>query len=139
MSYKVEIAKALSKIGLTNGTKNPDQKHNTGGLIGEAYLWDEVVRFAEAKKKAAWEAMTKEGLIPDKKKLDPGDHELTYSPSFTVIAKVTQPVKRFDDEEFARLMLEVRKVPVSVTKELLDKARMPGNSIVTMKVVERGT
>ena len=138
MSYEVEIAKALAKIG-KNGTANPDAKHNQGRLIGEAFLWDRIAKYAEAKSDAAWAAMLKEEVIPEKSTITPGDHELAYSPSFTVIAKATQPVKRFDANEFATMLAKSKyKVPVSTTKEMLDAARVPTKPIVSMKIVERG-
>jgi hypothetical protein len=138
MSYESEISRALGRLG-KNGTENPDAKHNTGKLIGEAFLWERVAKFAENKAKAVWTAMEKEGLIPDKRTLDPGDHELAYSPSFTVIAKATQPVKRFDPDEMANLMAKSKyKVPVSTTKEFLEMAKVPTKPVVSMKIVERG-
>ena len=33
---QTDIIKALAKMGKTNGTTNPDSKHNTGNLLGEA-------------------------------------------------------------------------------------------------------
>lgn len=139
MSYETDIIKTLTRLGKGNGTANPDAKHNTGSLLGEAFLWDHVRRYAENRCDAAWKAMNKEGLIPDKKTLDPGDHQLTQSPSFAVFARVTQPVKRFSGDELAELLAKSKyKVPVSTTKELIDQAKVPTNSVVTMKVVERG-
>lgn len=139
MGYETDIIKQLTKLGKANGTINPDAKHNTGSLLGEVFLWDHVRRYAESRCDAAWRAMTKEGLIPDKKTLDPGDHQLTQSPSFAVFARVTHPVKRFSGDELAILLAKSKyKVPVSTTKELIDQAKVPTSSMVTMKVVERG-
>lgn len=139
MSYETDIIRQLAKLGKSNGTANPDAKHNTGSLLGEAFMWDHVRRYAENRCDAAWKAMEKEGLIPDKTTLDPGDHQITESPSFAIFARVTQPVKRFSGEELAILLAKSKyKVPVSTTKELIDQAKVPSKSIVTMKVVERG-
>jgi len=137
MSYETTIVKALSRLG-KNGTENPDSKHNTGRLLGEAYMWDQVEKYAKARSAAIWKEMEKEGLVPDKKTLDPGDHQLSDSPSFAVFAKVTQPIKRFDGDELANLLARSKyKVPLSTTKEMIDQARVPGNPAVRMVVVER--
>lgn len=137
MSYETTLAKALSRLG-KNGTENPDAKHNTGRLLGEAYMWDQVEKYAKGKSDAAWKAMAKEGLVPDKKSLDPGDHQLADSPSFAIFAKVTQPIRRFDGDELANLLAKSKyKVPVSTTKELIEEAKVPTTSTVRMVVVER--
>jgi hypothetical protein len=140
MSYKAQVVKALAKIGQTNGTANPDAKHNVGNLIGEAFLWDEVVKYAEGRSEAAWARLQKEGIVPAKKDMDPGDYEIAYSPTFLVTAKVTQPIKRFDQDELARIFHESKyKVPVSVTKEIVDLAKVPKSSNVIWKIIERGS
>jgi hypothetical protein len=138
MSYEADIIKTLAKMG-KNGTINPDAKHNTGSLLGEAFMWDRVEAYARNRSEAAWAALSKEGLIPDKKTLDPGDHQLAQSPNFAVFARVTHPVKRFSGDELAILLAKSKyKVPVSTTKEFIDQAKVPTNSMVSLKVVERG-
>jgi hypothetical protein len=137
MSYKTDIVRFLSGI-VNKSVPNPDAKHNQGRLIGEAFLWDEVERYAKGKSDAAWEQMEKEGIIPDLNALETGDHELAYSPSFTIQATVTQPVKRFKQEELAQLLAKSKyKVPVSVTVELCDQAKLPGNPQRKIKIIER--
>ena len=138
MSYETDIIKTLAKMG-KNGTINPDAKHNTGSLLGEAFMWDRIEAYAKNRSEAAWAALSKEGLIPDKKSLDPGDHQLVESPSFAVFARVTNPVKRFSGDELAILLAKSKyRVPISTTKELIDQAKVPTSSMVTMKIVERG-
>jgi hypothetical protein len=137
MSYETEIIKTLSKIG-KNGTLNPDAKHNQGRLLGEAFMWDRIEAYAKNRSEAAWSALSKEGIIPEKKGLDPGEHQLAQSPNFACFARVTQPVKRFSGDELATLLAKSKyKVPVSTTKELIDQAKVPTNPMVTLKVVER--
>ena len=138
MSYQTDIVRALGRLGKTNGTANPDSKHNAGRLIGEAFLWDQVEKYAKGRADAAWAALASEGIIPNKKDLEPGEHELAYSPSFLVIARATQPVKRFSPDELAKLLRESKyKVPESTTKEMVDKAKVPTTSVCTLKVIER--
>jgi len=137
MSYETDIIKALSKFG-TNSTTNPDAKSNTGRLLGEAFMWDRIEAYASNRSATRWAALEKEGHIPDKKTLDPGDHQLAQSPNFAIFARVTQPVKRFNADELAILLAKSKyKVPISTTKEMIDAAKIPSTSMVTMKVVER--
>lgn len=138
MGYETDIIKVLAKMGKTNGTTNPDSKHNTGSLLGEAFMWDRIEAYARNRSEAAWKALEKEGLI-DKTGLDPGDHQLAQSPNFAVFARVTNPVKRFSGDELAVLLAKSKyKVPVSTTKEMIDQAKVPTKSVVSLKVVERG-
>ena len=137
MSYQTEIVKALSKLG-KNGTENPDSKHNTGRLIGEAFMWDMVEKYAKSRSETVWRQLAAEDIIPVKSELEPGEHELAYSPSFAIIGRVTQPVKRFSPDELAKMLRESKyKVPESTTKEMIDRAKVPTKSVATLKVVER--
>ncbi len=138
MSYETEIVKALAKFG-TNSTANPDTKHNTGSLLGDAFMWDKIEAYAKARADAAWLRLAREGIISDKKTLEPGDYELATSPSFVAVAKVTQPIKRFNADALANILAKSKyKVPVSTTKEYVDLAKVPGSCAVTMKIIERG-
>ena|SRR5258705_4575637 len=139
MSYKVAIAKALSRLG-SNGTVNPDQKHNQGRMLGEAYLWREVEAYAKSKSEAAWRVLEREGIAPNKDTIEPGTEvEFGFSPSFVGIAKATQPVKRFDGDELAMLLAKSKwKVPVSAAKEMISDAKVPTKPMVSMKIIERG-
>ena len=138
MSYKVDIVKALSRLG-TNGTVNPDAKHNQGRLLGEAYMWDEVEAYAKGKSEAAWKALEKEGITPAKDTVEPStENEFGFSPSFVGVVKATKRVERFDPETFANALSRSKyKVPVSYTKEALDDAKVPGNPKVSYKIIER--
>lgn len=138
MSYESTIVKALSRFG-KNGTEGPDVKHNIGRMLGDAFMWSAIAKYAKAKEDSIWKALEREEIIPDKKSLTPGDHQLADSPSFAVFAKVTQPVKTFSGDELAKLFSHSKyKVPESTTKEFVDQARVPTTSRVTLKVVERG-
>jgi len=134
MSYQVKIISALNRLGL-NGTANPDGTHNSGRLLGEAFLWDEVVRYAEARSKKAWQALETEGHItrPD----EPGEYSLVVSPSFAVTAKVSNPVRRFNVNALAKVLKQKYKVPEPVTVELCEQAKVPTKSSVTYTVAER--
>lgn len=139
MSYEVDIIKALSKLG-SNGTINPDQKHNQGRLLGEAFMWDAVEKYAKGKSEAAWKALEKEGICPEKSTVEPStESEFGFSPSFVGVVKASKPVEKFDPETFAGILNRGKyRVPVSYTKEALSDAKVPGNPKVSYKIIERG-
>jgi hypothetical protein len=138
MSYMTDIVKALSKLGM-NGTANPDEKHNQGRLLGEAYLWDTVEKYAKGKSEAAWKALEKEGIAPKKDEVEASsEQEFGFSPSFVGTVKASKPVSKFDPQTFAeRLSKSKYKVPVSYTKEALDDAKVEGNPKVSYNIIER--
>lgn len=138
MSYKVELIKFLSKLGM-NGTKNPDEKHNQGRMLGTAFMWDEVERYAKSQSEAAWKVLEKEGILPDSNTLAPGTEiEWGFSPSFVGIVKTTEPVKRFSGDALAVTLSKSKyKVPVSVTKEMIDDAKVPTKPMTSYKIIER--
>lgn len=135
-SFLGKIVKAVNAVAVQLQALNPDAKHNTGRFIGEAYLWDEISKYAEARSKALWEQLETDGVIKSEK-LDPGGHALTESPRFIVSAEVTVPVRRFDPNVFANWLEKYKKVPVIVTKEQLELAKVPTKSQVKMKIIER--
>lgn len=134
ITYKTRIEKALSRLG-TNGTENPDTKSNTGRAIGEAFLWDEVERLAKAKSKDAWAALDSIGLLTDEK--NPGEYLIAESPSFAVNVRISEPVRRFDPDHLADLLLKKYKVPKSTTKQFVEASKLPAKSTFTYKIIEK--
>lgn len=137
VSFTAEITKHMNKIADMCEKKNPDGKHNVGRGLGIVHFWTMVEKYAKSKKDEAWAALEKDDIISDPKGLDPGEYSLAESPSFFASAKVSNPVKRFDPDVLADMLFKKYKVPVPITKELVDKAKVPSASTVTKKVVER--
>lgn len=138
MKYRQSIQKALDRIPMNNGTRNPDQS-NIGGVIGEAYLWDTVQELAASKSKAAWDTMEKEGFIPPKDLLrekGSGEVSLVSSDNFTVISKVTAPRASFDKDAFIDLVAKKFKIDkhklVEASKSCTKESRAP----VSLKIME---
>lgn len=134
-SYRTKIAAALGK--LEQSVANPDAKSNTGTFIGEAFLWDEVVREAKRRSDRAWDKLEEQGVISGTASLPPGEHVLGSSPSFSVTAKVSEPVRRFDPDHLAQALKKKYKVPEPITKELVEQAKQPSKSTVTLNILER--
>lgn len=136
-AYKVEITKLLSNLQDKAMQVNPDSKHNTGRSIGDAYFWDEVVKFAKGKSDQAWERLEMQGISLDDK-ANPGDHALGVSPSFTVNCKVSEPRRAFSLGEAAQLLNKSKfKIPIPLATELLERAKIPGKSTLTYSIAER--
>lgn len=137
MSFQAEIVKHLNKLMDMCDKKNPDNKHNIGRQLGVVYFWTMIEKHAKAKKEEAWKYLADEGIISEVSDLDPGEYSLAESPSFFAKAKLSERVKRFDPETLAEALNKKYKVPKPITKELIEKAKVPTKSTVTKSVVER--
>lgn len=135
--FAVEITKHLHKMADMCDKHNPDTKHNTGRQLGVVFFWTMIEKYAKAKKEEAWEFLGKEEMIEDVTTLDPGEYALAESPNFYAKAKVSEKVKRFDEDELAEMLFKKYKVPKVVTKDFVAKAKVPTRSTVTKSVVER--
>lgn len=135
MSYQSKIMSVLGRLG-SNGTASPDTS-NTGAYLADAYLWDTVEAYAKGKSKEAWERLEKE--LDIKAPEVAGAYVLATSPSFTVTAKVTQPVKRFNVDELAKALKKRYRVPEPTTKEMVEHAKVPTKSVCTLAVIERAS
>lgn len=134
LSYEANIIRALSKFG-SGDTKNPDTKSNVGNMLGEYFLWKTIAKYAEGRVESSYKEMEKAGAIkvPDA----PGNYELLSSNHFKLMATVTQPVKRFSPDELAKLMGASKyKVPEPFMKEQMEKAKVPGSSMVRKEIKE---
>jgi hypothetical protein len=135
-TYAAKIASFLGKLG-TNSTKNPDEKHNVGRVLGELFLWSQVEKYAKNRKDGTQKTIDSQGMV-ETNGLTPGNHELAVSPSFLYVAKVSAPYMRFNEDELAELLNKSKyKVPHAVTKELISKAKLPTKSAVTRTIMER--
>ena len=119
------------------GISNPDQKHNTGSVLGLAFMWDEIADYAKKQSDRYWAQIEKEQEI-DKAALAPGEHILVQSPHFVVRAKVTNPVRRFDPKWLAERLSRDYKKPVPYFLGLIDGAKLEGKSNVSMLIIEKG-
>lgn len=142
-SYTLNIMKYMMK--LEKELTNPDAKHNQGKLIGEAYLWRAIQKYAERKYEALMGgdkkvgALVVEGVLKDKSTLEPGHHDnLAESPSFRVSAQTTVPIKRFDPETLCTNLIEAFKIksPRSVILAVIEASKKETKSQTTYKIEE---
>jgi hypothetical protein len=136
-SFLGKILKHLNLLGsIGHETAIPDRT-NTGKLLGEYFLYNEVRKWAEARSERAWKTLLSQGLVEDPAKLPPGDHGLATSTHFILSAKVSQPVRRFDAAVLAAELKKKYKVPESSTIELCEKAKVPTKPQCTKTIAER--
>jgi len=117
--------------------KHPDSKHNQGRAILEAYIWDEIAKLAKGRSDNTWEKMEKAGIYtkPDPKA---GKYECGESPHFIIKATVSEPIKRFNEEELARVLEASQfKIPPHMTKGFVGAAKVPGSSATRLTIEER--
>lgn len=131
-----QIHGAIAHLVQTIMSKHPDTKHNQGRSIIEAFIWDEIQGLAKGRSDSVWERMEKAGIY--EKPLKPGKYECGESPSFVIRATVTEPIKRFNEEELARVLeASTFKIPPHMTKGFVGAAKIPTTSQVRLTIVER--
>ena len=135
-AYSALVLKEL--LGVVNRIidKSPDTT-NMGKMLAEMYVWDEIAKLAKKNSDGYWNAAEKNGIY-NASDLDPGTHTLVDSKGFALIATVTQPVKRFNQEQLARLLKASKyKVPEPITKQFCNASKMPTKSNVILAISER--
>lgn len=128
-----EVGRIVQEVLKTH----PDGKHNAGRSILEAFVWDEIQKLAKGKSDDAWDRMEKAGVYvkPDNRA---GRYECGESPHLVIKATVSEPVKRFNEEELARVLEASQfKVPPHMTKGFVAAAKIPGNPQTRLSIVEK--
>jgi len=86
------------------------------------------------------ETMIKDEMIDDPKALTtPGNHVIAESGKFSVQVNVSVPRREFNADWLANKMMKDYKVPVSITKQMIEEAKRPGTTQVRrITVAEKG-
>lgn len=129
--FMISVVKVLSQLSSLAGPKD-----NVGAMLANAFRWDAAWTMCEAKSKAAWKQLTDSGIV-DETNLKPGAHVLADSPQFSVTANVTQPVKRFNPDKMADLMVAKFKCSRAVALQMIEDAKKEGKSTVKTAVIEK--
>lgn len=139
MNYRTSIIKALERLPSNNGTKNPDQLDNVGALVGDIYLWETVSEIASDKARNGWKALQSEEFIPSKEEIREtvqGEKALVKTPSFVVLAKVTNPRTTFDRDKFIDLCSKKFKLDKHKLVELAATCVKETAAPTSLKVLE---
>lgn len=118
----------------------PDRA-NRGKSFALLILWKKVAQMAEKKYDKLMETMIKDEVIDDPKTLTtPGNHVLAESGKYSVHVNVSVPRREFNADWLATEMMKRYKVPVSITKQLIEEAKRPGTTQVRrLTVAEKGS
>lgn len=135
ITFTATIFNELTKLKTKLDDKNPDTKSNTGRLVGRAHMWDQIAKYAKKQSELAWGVLEKEEIVSYVE--SPGIHRLAESPHFTVTDRVSEPRKAFNADALAEALKKRYKVPVPVTKELVEQAKLPTKCVHTTTVEER--
>jgi hypothetical protein len=113
-------------------------KGNSDRMFARYFFWTVIERYAKAQKETAFNALLEGELVEkDHRALPKGDHTIGTSPGFFILDKVSAPRKTFDDSVLAQSLKKKYKVPLPVTKELVEAAKIEGNPTHTIAIVER--
>ena len=137
LSYQAQIV--MDVESMPERLKFPD-KSNRGKSFALLILWKKVSQMAEKKYEKLLETMINDEMIDDPKKIEtPGNHVLAESGKFSVQVNVSVPRREFNADWLANRLMKDYKVPVSMTKQLIEEAKRPGTTQVRrLTVAEKG-
>jgi hypothetical protein len=137
LSYQAQIFGDLEDM--PNRLKFPDRS-NRGKQFALLILWKKVEQIAMKKYEKLLETMVKEEVVDDPKSITtPGNHVLAESGKFSVQVNVSVPRREFNGDWLAARLMKDYKVPVSITKQLIEEAKRPGTTQVRrITVAEKG-
>lgn len=134
------------QLALLSAVQFVSQKHPatkaTGNdkLVLNAFIWDAVLSLAKAASEDAWGKMEAAEIYTEPGREAPSEAMLGAVRYFEVHGKVTEPVKRFNDGELAKLLKASKyKIPEHVTKEFVDAAKVGKKGNLLLSIVEKGT
>jgi len=131
-----QIHMELMKLVQAIANRHPDARHNVGKVLVEAFIYDEIEKYAKGLSDKVWDRMEKTGVY--EKPLKPGKYEINESPHLVIKASVSEPVKRFSEDELARVLeASEYKIPPHKTKGFVGAAKIPGTCAVRVSIVER--
>jgi hypothetical protein len=131
---------AMDVESMPDRLKFPDRS-NRGKQFALLILWKKVQQIAEKKYEKLMETMIKEEVVDDPKAITtPGNHVLAESGKFNVLVNVSVPRREFNGDWLANRLMKDYKVPVSITKQLIEEAKRPGTTQVRrITVAEKGS
>jgi hypothetical protein len=137
MGFQAQIYSDLDEM--PNRLKFPDRS-NRGKQFALLTLWKKVEQMAEKKYSALLANMIKEEVIDDPKSITtPGNHVLAESGKFSVQVNVSVPRREFNGDWLAARLMKDYKVPVAITKQLIEEAKRPGETQVRRITVAEKT
>jgi hypothetical protein len=138
MGFQAQIYSDLDEM--PNRLKFPDRS-NRGKQFALLVLWKKVEQMAEKKYDTLLAGMIKEDVIDDPKSIKtPGNHVLAESGKFSVQVNVSVPRREFNGDWLAARLMKDYKVPVAITKQLIEEAKRPGETQVRrITVAEKGS
>lgn len=139
LSFTAQIIKYLSGLGRKGtDTVPPTSKSDVDTLLAQAYMWDVVEKYGAAMSKKCWKQLEDQGII-EIADLEQGDHVLADGTLFECWAKVSAPVKRFNNEELCRIMKASKfKVPEPVMTQYIERAKIGTKGNKTLSITEKG-
>lgn len=138
LQSKIHLALASAAHFVTQ--KHPAAKDRKDKMVLDAYLWDAVISYAKAKSEDAWAKMEEAGIYAEPGREAPSEAMVGAVQHFEVHAKVTEPVKRFNDGELAQLLKKSKyKIPEADTKQFVEKAKVGKKGNLLLSIVEKGT
>lgn len=134
LSLEAQVAEALRNA--FRSLKRPQSKRNSDSVAIDALIYDYAVRFCKGASDQAWDNLTDAGLVPERDAIPQGDSVCYDGDVIAVVANLTKPVNRFDEDALADLLKKSKyKIPVMQTKDFVAKAKRPTKGRLTLTAV----
>lgn len=116
---------------------------NYGPHLSELYFWETVHKLAEQELKAAWARAqsphSASAFMESDEELraaGPGEHIVVESKQFTLVAKVTKPVDRFDPEAFIAHVARQFKISPVKLRAIADQCKRQSKPSLSKRILE---
>ena len=138
MGFQAQIYSDLEEM--PNRLKFPD-KSNRGKGFALMMMWKRVEQLAGKKYDKLVEELVRDDQLTDPKSLTvPGNHIIGESGKIAVQVNVSVPRREFNPDWLATKLQSDYKVPVAITKALIEEAKRPGSTqIRRITVLEKGS
>ena len=127
-------------VDLAASIKVPELKKNEGALYVNVFIWQEINRIAEDSLKKAWAtAQAKDGVLVDDdemRALGEGDHIVSESGTFSLVAKVSKPRQSFQKDDFIAAAARQFKTSPAKVLELYEKHCKDGKPALQKRIME---
>jgi len=137
LGFQAQIYNDLEEM--PNRIKFPDRT-NRGRSFAMLMMWKRVEQLALKKYTSLLENLVKEEQLDDPQKITtPGNHVIGESGKIAVQVNVSVPRREFNVDWLCKKLEKDYKVPVGITRQMIEEAKRPGDTQVRrITVAEKG-
>lgn len=128
-------------ISAINGAPFPrrTQQYPAEPQLFEIFVWQEVCSNAKKRREQAWTSAQEAGLMPDDdalRKLAGEEVTMATGHHFVATAKVSEPIYRFDIEDYVMRVSKRWKIPHGDLEKMVESSKLECAPSLTKRVTE---